>query len=252
MRGKMDYIYSRKRIKLPKTNSSKKNNFHNFNYRNNKKFADKSGKIIKIISIIVIAIFFVSNVIKQIEPILEKECLIKAKSIATEISNKQASLVMSKYKYDDLCTVVKDDAQNIKMIKSNIIIVNEIISDVAIKIQDELNRLEADDIYIRLGSFTGSKFLAGRGPKVEFKISSIGNVDTNLKSEFISAGINQTMHKIYLQVDCNVIIVTPFNQVEEKITNQILIAEAVILGNVPTSYYNFKGIKEDNVIDVVE
>lgn len=243
----MDLIFSRRRIKLPKIKFTKKNNF-----RNNKEKIFKSRKFIKIICITIVAIFVAWNIIKQIEPILEKECLIRAKSIATEISNKQASLVMSKYKYEDLCNIVKDDEQNIKMIKSNVNLVNEIISDVAVKIQEELNKLETDDIYIRLGSFTGSKFLAGRGPKVNFKISSIGNVETDLKSEFIAAGINQTMHKIYLQVDCNVVIVTPFNHVEENITNQILIAEAVILGNVPSSYYNFDGITQENLVDVVE
>lgn len=243
----MDLIFSRRRIKLPKIKFTKKNNF-----RNNKEKIFKSRKFIKIICITIVAIFVAWNIVKQIEPILEKECLIRAKSIATEISNKQASLVMSKYKYEDLCNIVKDDEQNIKMIKSNVNLVNEIISDVAVKIQEELNKLETDDIYIRLGSFTGSKFLAGRGPKVNFKISSIGNVETDLKSEFIAAGINQTMHKIYLQVDCNVVIVTPFNHVEENITNQILIAEAVILGNVPSSYYNFDGITQENLVDVVE
>lgn len=245
----MDFIYSRKRIKLPQI---KKNICKNFSNRNNKDVVAKLRKIMKIFSITTIALIVACNVVKQIEPIMEKECLIRAKSIATEISNKQASLIMNQYKYEDLCTVEKDELQNIKMIKSNIIVVNEIISDVAIKIQNELNKIENDDIYIRLGSFTGSKFLAGRGPKVNFKISSLGNVETDLKSEFFSAGINQTFHKIYLQVNCNVVIVTPFNQVEEKITNQILIAEAVILGNVPNSYYNFDGIKQDNLLDVIE
>lgn len=248
----MDLIYSRKRIKLPKIKITTRNNFQNFNFRNNKEVLSKSKKLIKIFTVIIIAVVVAMNIVKQIEPILEKECLIRAKSIATEISNKQASLVMDKYKYDDLCIVVKDDEQNIKMIKSNIIAINEITSEIALKIQNELNKLESDDIFIRLGSFTGSKFLAGRGPKVNFKISSIGNVGTDLKSEFLAAGINQTMHKIYLQVDCNVVIVTPFSHVEEKITNQILIAEAVILGNVPSSYYNFEGVKQENLVDVVE
>ena len=138
------------------------------------------------------------------------------------------------------------------MIKSNIIPVNQITSDVALKIQEELNKVETDDIYIRLGSFTGSKLLAGRGPKVKFKISTIGNVETDLKSEFSSAGINQTLHRVYLEVKCRVVILTPFDEVEEIITNQVLIAEAVIVGNVPNSYYNLEGMKQDNVVDLIE
>ena len=226
----MDYIYSRKRIKLPKIN---------INLKNDGKKSKNNLKTIKFIIIIIVAFFFIIIVLNSIEPILNSECIIKAKSIATKISNEQATIVIKNYKYEDLCTVDRDESENIKMIRLNVFPVNEIISDVAIKVQNELNKIDSEDIDIRLGSFTGSKFLAGRGPKVKFKISTIGNVETDLKSKFETAGINQTLHKIYLQVKCKVVILTPFNQVEEEITNQILIAEAVILGNVPSSYYNF-------------
>lgn len=239
----MDRIYSRKRIKLPKIK---------INFGKKGDSSTKRAKRVNVIVIAIIAIAVASFIIKTIEPILEKQCIVKAKSIATKISNEQATAVMKNYKYEDLCTVVNDEAGNVKMIKSNIIPVNEIISDVAIRIQEELNSVETDDIYIRLGTFTGSKLLAGRGPKVNFKISTIGNVETDLKSEFSSAGINQTLHRIYLQVKCKVVILTPFNQVEEEITNQILIAEAVIVGDVPSSYYNLEGMSNDNLIDLVE
>ena len=50
------------------------------------------------------------------------------------------------------------------------------------------------------GSFTGFKLLAGKGPGIKIRITPIGNVETDLKSEFITQGINQTLHRIYLQV----------------------------------------------------
>ena len=239
----MDRIYSRKRIKLPKIE---------FKHSKRGENSNRTARRIKVVIIAVIAVTVAVTILNTIEPILDTQCIVRAKAIATKISNEQATIVMNNYKYEDLCTVIKDEAGNIKMIKSNIIPVNEIISDVALRVQEELNKIDSEDIYIRLGSFTGSKFLAGRGPKVNFKISTIGNVETDLKSEFISAGINQTTHRVYLQVKCKVVILTPFDQVEEEIENQILIAEAVILGNVPNSYYNFEGVKEDNLIDVVE
>ena len=239
----MDKIYSRKRIKLPKIKLENRFNKEKFN---------KRTKLMKIMLIFIIAVTVAVLIINAIEPIIDAQSEVRAKAIATKISNEQSSAVMKDYKYEDLCTVIKDESENVKMIKSNIILINEIISDVALRIQEELNKMDAENIDIRLGTFTGSKLLSGRGPKVNFKISTIGNVETNLKSEFTSVGINQTSHKIYLQVKCKVVILTPFNQVEEEITNQILIAEAVILGNVPSSYYNFDGVKEDNLIDVVE
>lgn len=102
------------------------------------------------------------------------------------------------------------------------------------------------------GSFTGLKFLSGSGPKIKVEISSIGNVKTDLKSEFIAKGINQTLHKIYLQIDCEVNILTPFDSISKKITNQILIGEHVIVGNIPNTYYNLEGVNKDNAIEVIE
>lgn len=137
------------------------------------------------------------------------------------------------------------------MISANVIPINEIISDIPIKIQDELNKTENSSFKLRLGSFLGNKLLAGRGPELDIKMSTIGNLDTDLKSEFTEAGINQTLHKIYLQVRCEVIILTPFDTIEEKITNQVLLAEAVIVGTTPDTYYNFEGLTEDHAMEVI-
>lgn len=96
------------------------------------------------------------------------------------------------------------------------------------------------------GSFTGFKLLAGKGPGVKITISSIGSVETDLKSEFISQGINQTLHRVYLQVKCYVSILTPFDNIEQEITNQVLLAESVIVGNIPSTYYNLEGLHPDS------
>ena len=138
------------------------------------------------------------------------------------------------------------------MISSNVIVINEIISDIAIKIQEELNKVENSKFKISMGSFTGSRVLSGRGPQIEVKMSTIGNLDTDLRSEFSDAGINQTLHKIYLQVECHVVILTPFDTIEEKITNQVLLSEAVIVGTTPSTYYNFEGVDKENVLEVIE
>lgn len=145
---------------------------------------------------------------------------------------------MSKYKYEDLVNHTKDKDGYVTMVNSNMIVVNEIISDVAIKIQEELDKTEESEIYIYLGSLFGTKMLSATGPKIKIKISHIGNVETDLRSEFISAGINQTLHKIYLEVKCKVVILTPYSTIEEEIINQVLLAEAVIVGIVPNTYLN--------------
>ena len=200
----------------------------------------------------VIAFSTVKIVLDAISPIFDALCEDKAKSIATIISNNEATNVMKDHTYDELFTVEKDNEGNITMIKSNIISINEIISDVAVRIQNSINDRGKEDIKIAIGSFTGSKLISGRGPGVPIRISSIGNVETDLRSEFSAQGINQTLHRVYLQVDCEVSILTPYNTISEKISNQVLLIENVIVGKIPSAYYNFEGIDSSSALELIE
>lgn len=247
---KIDKIYSRKRIIIPKLNFNKINNYKNYNKKSGNE--NKKRALLKIIVILIIEIIVAKNIVNAVNPIIKRQCSNQAKSIATIICNEQATKVMENYEYEDLAVVIKDDNGKIQMIKLNIIPVNEIISDVAIKIQEELNSVENASFGIRLGSFTGMKLLSGFGPYVKVRMSTIGTVETEIKSEFKTAGINQTVHQIYLDIKCNVSILTPFSSTTEEIKNQILIAESVIVGEIPSSYYNFNGIDYKDTLEVVE
>ncbi len=235
-------IYSRPRIRLPKI----------FFSNGGDKSLKRKQKIAKIFIIMVIAFSTVKIVLDAISPIFNSLCEDKAKSIATIISNNEATNVMKDHTYDELFTIEKDNDGNITMIKSNVIPINEIISDVAVKIQNSINERGKENIKIAIGSFTGSKLLSGRGPGIPIKISSIGNVETDLRSEFSAQGINQTLHRVYLQVDCEVSILTPYNTISEKVSNQVLLIENVIVGKIPNTYYNLDGIDTNSALDIIE
>ena len=129
------------------------------------------------------------------------------------------------------------------MIKANIFTIDLLTSDIASLIQEDIDNSKTSEVPISIGSFTGVKMLSGVGPSVKIKISSSGNVATDLRSEFIEKGINQTIHRIYLQIDCNVNILTPVKSIERNISNQVLLAENVIIGQIPSNYYNLEGIE---------
>ena len=232
-------IFSRSKIRisqfLPKRNSPK-----------------EKRRFVKVVCIVLIGFTFAYFVIQSIKPIMQQQCRNMAKSIATKVSNNEATEVMKKYNYDDLLIITKDENGNIKMVGTNVITVNEIISDIPVHMQEALENSENNNFSIRLGSFLGSNLFAGRGPNVNIKMEITGNLDTELKSEFVAAGINQTLHKIYLEIKCNVIILTPFETMEEQIVNQVLLAEGLIVGEVPNSYYNLEGMNTDKAIDIIE
>ena len=121
----------------------------------------------------------------------------------------------------------------------------------AIGVQEGLDQYEEENFDIRLGSFTGSKLLSGSGPKIKIRIQTDGNVQTELKSEFTSTGINQTLHRLYINVICTTIVYTPFSNTKETVESKILLAEAVIVGKIPDTYYDLDGLDQDTALQVL-
>ena len=212
----------------------------------------KTKKFGKFLIILVMMIGTFQVLFCATKPIIEALCKDKAKSVATIICNEESTKIIANYQYEDIITIHRDNDNNITMIQSNMIPINYIISDVGEKIQKRIDETPSQKIHINLGSFTGSKLLSGIGPNVPVKLNLVGNIETDLRSEFKSQGINQTIHRIYLQVDCRINILTPYDIVEEKISNQVLIAENIIVGKIPEAYYNLQGLNSNNAIDIVQ
>ena len=140
----MSKIYSRPRIKIPKFNFNKSDNGYE------KKNSNFKSKKIRVTIIILIGIFTAKIMLNAVYPIFDTLCESKAKSIATIISNEEATNVMEDYSYNELFTIEKDSEDNIKMIKSNIITIHEINSAIAERIQKRINTTERENIEIAL------------------------------------------------------------------------------------------------------
>lgn len=136
-------IYSRPRIRLPKVIVQSKRSMH----------SEKGKKMTTLLVILIIAFSTVKIILDAVLPIFDTLCENRAKSIATMVSNEQATNVMKQHSYDELFTIEKDNNGNVSMIKSNVIPINEIISDVANKIQEDIDNRGRENIEIALRKF---------------------------------------------------------------------------------------------------
>lgn len=139
----MHKIYSRPRIRLPKIILQSRKRMQN----------EKARKMTTMLVILIIAFSTVKLILDAVLPIFDTLCENRAKSIATMISNEQATNVMKQHTYDELFKIEKDKDGNITMIQSNVIPINEIISDVANKIQEEIDNQGRGNIEIALRKF---------------------------------------------------------------------------------------------------
>ncbi len=217
-------IYSRKRLKI--------NNLKN------------KGKITKIILILIIAFETATLLLKHVNPIFEQVSTYEAKKLATFVANDQTTKVMQNYNYDSMFSIEKDAEGNVSMIQMNMYRVNIIISDIAYYIQEQMKKPENSSVSIPLGSLLGINLFSGYGPNIKMRVVLLGSVETDLRSEFIAKGINQTLHRVYLQIDCPVQIMSSYKTMEEKISNQFLLAENVIVGKIPDTYYNLESFEK--------
>jgi len=137
----MEKIYSRKRIRLTKMYFSKIPNW---------KDDIKKRRILEISMILIIAIVVMFMIIKGINPIIDRLCIEESRRKATIISNREATNVMKDFTYEDMVSIYRDNDGNIKMLKSNIIAINAVTSDVATRIQESLQEENEGIINLKL------------------------------------------------------------------------------------------------------
>lgn len=142
-------------------------------------------------------------------------------------------------RYDDLISFEKDNDGKITAVKSNMPEFNRLQSKILNVILERISEVSTRDLSIPLGSLTGANLLAGRGPLVSVRMQSIGSSTAHLENRFVSAGINQTKHQIFLDVDVSVAILLPGFSTATQVSNAFTVAETVIVGTVPETYTYF-------------
>lgn len=224
-------------MKIPKVNGF---------YTNNK----NAKKFFSIFIIILIAFTTFYSLFKSINPIFDKLCMEKAREIGTYIMNNASNMILDNTDYKNIVSI-EQDGEN-KVLKTDVVIINKIASDIALEVEKQFKELENEKIQIPIGALTGNKYLAGSGPSINIQVIPTGNILTEIKNEFESSGINQTVYRIYLELTCEVSIVSQYKTIEENIVNQVLLVETVIVGEVPNSYYNLEGMKTEDVTEVIQ
>lgn len=161
------------------------------------------------------------------------------KAMTTAVIN-QALLdcVTSSLDYGELVSIHKDTNGKITLIESNWTYLNLIARETSATIETELNQAADKGIRIPLGNLTGWPLLTGIGPDIEITVSPQESVECSFRSEFTSAGINQTLHKIYLEIVTSIDLVMPTYETTIVNVSQVLIAEGIIVGEVPEIYLN--------------
>lgn len=200
-------------------------------------FKKRKKRYLIVLSVFFVFIIFILFFSFMINPVIINTIELRAKSISTRAMNSAvADVIMNTIIYDDLINIVTDELGNISMIQANSVEINNLTKNLAQATENKIEEYGNKGVSIAIGSFTGIPLFVGMGPNVTLKATPIGAVTCSFVSKFESAGINQTIHRIYVDVTANVGVVLPLLTKKFTTKQQILVSESIIVGSVPEVY----------------
>jgi len=162
-----------------------------------------------------------------------------ASDIVTVSVNNAVSQVLSSGDYtgDYFVDFEKDANGDVAAISSNMAKINSLSAQILDKV---VGTTEKNTITVKIpaGNLTGISLLMGRGPKIPVKIIVLTSSRVEFNNNIITAGINQTKHQINLEVIVDVEILVPWGSETTQVVTEVLIADTVIVGEVPDTYLN--------------
>lgn len=173
---------------------------------------------------------------KSMTPTILDIAQVQVKAQTTQAVNEAVLSVLQGVDYADFVTVEKNSQNEVVLITANSNSVNQLARNASIVTQGKINTLFQQAISIPLGTLSGIPLLSQLGPDVNIVIDPVGTVQCSFVSHFETAGINQTLHRIYLNVSSTVDVIIPSSHQVVQIETPILVCETVIVGKVPDTF----------------
>ena len=132
----------------------------------------------------------------------------------------------------------KNEAGEVTAISSNMTPVNALSAELLDRVIG-LTGNRKITVSIPAGNLTGLSLLMGRGPGIPVEIMVLTSSHVEFRNNIVTAGINQTKHQISLLVIVDIDVLVPWGSESAQVCTELLIADTVVVGQVPETYLNF-------------
>lgn len=138
--------------------------------------------------------------------------------------------------YSELVILEKNEAGQVTVLTTDSARLNVLRTEILEDILCEVKSLDGQDLGIPLGSLTGLASASNLGPNIPVRVLTAATPSADFRNVFTSAGINQTLHQIMLEVQVEVTLLIPGGTVETVVEAQVCAAETLLVGSVPETY----------------
>ncbi|WP_094546311.1 sporulation protein YunB [Petroclostridium xylanilyticum] len=209
-----------------------------------RKMNRRNYNIYLVIAVIFLLVFYSLSLFdKKIRPTITSIAEARAKYIATRAINEAVNekIAESNLKYEDLITFQKNNDGQITALQANIVKMNQLKAALSMSVQQKIVNIDSTQINVPIGNVINSQILSGWGPRIPVRLIPVGTAQIDFKSNFSTAGINQTKHEIFLEVHSTVAVLLPMVKTSSEVVTTVPVAETIIVGTVPQQYINVEG-----------
>ncbi len=211
----------------------------------------KGKRMLAVVALLVLALligaFFYINA--GLRPVLEGLSSARVESVAARAMNDAILDILSSDVAADALLNVYASEKGVYLLQANSGKLNTVAADCANNAQERIFELGEQGISVPVGTLSGIPVFAGMGPSIVLKFTPAGAVKSSFDSEFRSAGINQTLHRITLRLTATVRIILPGESFLVTVDAEAPIAENIIVGDVPNAYTNVAN--EEDLLNLV-
>ncbi len=211
----------------------------------------KQRRIISLIAVLLGVNIIILTFVFRMRPVIIGSAESAGERILLNAANEALILTFDENQitYDDIVDLSTDGSGRVTSVEIDAAKLNLLKSRIALKISEIVSSNENYSTYIPIGTFLGSEFTAGLGPKIEFSMQIITSSVVDIKSEFIEAGLNQVAHRISLVINMSGRLVMAGVSDSFTASTDAVIAETVIVGITPDA---FTQVIQDGFSDIAD
>ena len=146
--------------------------------------------------------------------------------------------------YSDFVTITRNEAGEITALSADMARLNLLRAELSAHLLERLEDSQLE-LTIPVGSLLPIEPTWARGPELHLRALALGTASAEFESEFTSAGINQTRHRLWLELSVPVTVLLPGGGEELTVDSRLCVAETVIVGQVPQTWFQTGGLPAD-------
>ena len=190
------------------------------------------------------ALFFMME--RNVKPLVFSLAEARSAAMASQVLyGALAEATQDGVNYDELMNVRMDEQGRVALLSANTMRMNRLADRAGEAALRRLGNMTSERVAVPLGAVLGMTLFAGSGPGIPVSIVPIGSVSTEFATEFEACGINQTRHKVYLQLTASIRIVIPTGAKTTQVSANMLVAESIIVGSVPEGFVGYDLSEEE-------